>query len=169
MVISELQWNKKMTITLLTYSALRIIGPVLKKPVAIPRYSYPNVHYKFLSKKGPNMGKTQFQVIEDQLAYLVEQFSLKPTCDFTEFEANKEPCPKCSKKMDRFKIPNDFRIFLFIPQEREWISSATFYFSGCQYCKIVCVDEDEFITCSNIKLRFNDFLDNISQNPMLLQ
>lgn len=115
------------------------------------------------------MEKTQFQVTEDQLAYLSEQFSLKPTFDFNEFEENKEICPKCSHKMDTFKIPKDFRIPVFIPQEREWISSGTFYFSVCRDCKIVCVDEDEFITYSNIKLRFNDFLDNISQNPMLLQ
>lgn len=108
------------------------------------------------------MGKTQLQVTEDQMAYLFGQFLRKPTVDFAEFEANRELCPKCSQKMEVLCIPHNFQTLLNMPKEIQWISSGIFPFSGCQKCKIILLDEEDFLTYSNKKFRFSDLLDNIS-------
>jgi hypothetical protein len=108
------------------------------------------------------MSKAQIEVNNDQMFYLREQFLRKPTVYSNEFEARKEDCPQCRRKMDVLCVPHKYRFSISSPRKIRFDSSGIFPFSACQECRLIFLDEEAFSTYVNNKFRFQDFLSEIS-------
>ncbi len=105
------------------------------------------------------------KITESQMKYFVENFIRIPTLSKKyDYSGNtKKPCPNCSEAMNNMCVPASFN-FTQSTSDQKTVFSEMLCFCGCEKCNIICdLNEDEFLSFTNNKLSFSEFLKKLPQ------